>query len=153
MGLKKQIEADLKQAMKSRDLARRDVLRMVRAGILDAEVERRSEKGHDYQLSDAETLDVLTRYAKQRRQSIDAYREGDREDLAAKEEEELAILQDYLPKQMSREAIAEIVREAMAETGASTVKDLGAVMRVVMPKVKGAADGKTVNEVVRDLLK
>lgn len=152
MGLKNQIEADLKQAMKSKDAARRDVLRMVRAGILDAEVERRAAKGRDYQLSDAETLEVLTRCAKQRRQSIDAYREGGREDLAAKEEGELAILQDYLPKQMSREEIAEIVREAIAESGAASAKDLGAVMRLVMPKVKGAADGKVVNEVARELL-
>lgn len=91
-------------------------------------------------------------YAKQRRDSIDSYRQGGREDLAAQEESELAIVLEYLPKQMGADEIRQIVSEAIAACGATTVKDTGAIMKLVMPKVKGAADGKLVNQIVAELL-
>jgi uncharacterized protein YqeY len=125
---------------------------MVSSQILEREVELRTKQGRDYQLSDEETLSVLASYAKQRRQSIQSYREGGREDLAAQEESELAILQDYLPQQLSDEALETLVDEAIAEIGASSLKDMGLVMRAVMPKVKGAADGSTVNQLVKSKL-
>lgn len=152
MPLKAQIEADLKAAVKAGDSTRRDLLRMLKARILESEVQLRAKRGRDYALTDAETIEVVTQYAKQRRQSIDAYREAGREDLAGKEERELEALQPYLPRQLSREEIEALAREAIASSGASSAKDLGTVMKLVMPKVQGAADGKVVNEIVRGLL-
>lgn len=152
MSLKERIEADLKKAVKSGDPTRRDLLRMIKARILEAEVALRSKHGRDYHLTDAEAAEEIARYAKQRRQSIEAYREGGREDLAAQEQRELDALQDYLPRQLSRGEIENLVREAIAETGATSARDLGAVMRAAMSKTQGKADGKVVNEVARGLL-
>ena len=152
MSLKEKIEADLKHAVKSGDSDRRDLLRMIKARILEAEVALRSKRGRDYRLTDAEAVEEITRYAKQRRQSIDAYREGGREDLAAREQSELDALQDYLPRQLSREEIETLVRESIAEAEATSPADLGAVMRLAMAKAKGKADGKVVNQVARDML-
>ena len=152
MSIRDRIVENLGTAMKSRDALRVGVLRMVKAKILEAEVEQRVKEGADYRLADPEALAVLSAYAKQRRDSIDAFRKGGREDLASKEEAELAILHDYLPRQLSADEIRELVRQSMAETGAASMKDMGAVMKAVMPKVKGAADGKLVNDVVRSML-
>lgn len=152
MSVRDRIVADLGAAMKSKDAVRLGVLRMVKARMLEAEVEQRAKEGADYRLSDAETLAVLSAYAKQRRDSIDAFRKGGREDLAVKEEAELAVLHEYLPRQLSADEVRDIVRQAMAETGATSLRDLGVVMKAVMPKVKGTADGKLVNDVVRAML-
>lgn len=152
MSIKERIVADLIAAMKARDAVRLGVLRMIKAKMLEAEVEQRGKKGTDYQLEDPEALAAISAYAKQRRDAIEAYRAGGRSDLAAKEEAELAIVQEYLPRQLSADEVRDIVRQAMVETGASSMKDMGALMKVVMPKTKGAADGKVVNEVVRQML-
>lgn len=152
MNLKERISVDTKQALKSGDKQRVSVLRMVTSKILEKEVELRTKKGRDYKLDDDETIEVITSYAKQRRQSIDSYRDAGREDLAANEENELHLLQEYLPKQLSEAEIEAFVDEAIAETGATSAKDLGNVMRALMPKVKGAADGKVVNQIVRKKL-
>lgn len=152
MSLKEQISADAVEAMKRKDKLTLDVLRMLKSRILEEEVKLRGKKGKDYQLSDEETLGVVTSYAKQRKQSIDAYAEAGREDLAEREKNELEIINSYLPKQLSREEIEKLVEDAIAETGAETLKDMGTVMKAVMPKLKGAADGKLVNEVVRSKL-
>src|SRR5262249_7640500 len=103
-------------------------------------------------LSDPEAIKALAAYAKQRRDSIESYRQGGREDLALKEEAELAIVQEYLPKQLAADEVRRIAREAIAEAGATSPKDLGAVMKIVMPRVKGAADGRMVNQIVAELL-
>ena len=152
MTIKERIGADLTAAMKSKDAARLSVMRMVKARMLEAEVELRSKKGLDYQLEDPEALSVITAYAKQRRDSIDAYRQGGRTDLAEKEEAELAILQEYLPAQLPEAEIRRLVAEAIAVSGATSAKEMGAVMKILMPKVKGAADGGVVNRIVRELL-
>lgn len=152
MTLKERLVADLTAAMKSRDAQRTGVLRMLKSKMLEAEVDQRAKKGTDYQIEDPDALAVVAAYAKQRRDAIEAYRQGGREDLAAKEEAELAIVQEYLPKQLSPDEIRSIVREAIAATGASSVKEMGVVMKAVMPKTKGAADGKLVNDIVRELL-
>lgn len=152
MSLRDRLVTDLTAAMKGRDAQRTGVLRMLKAKMLEAEVDQRAKKGTDYQIEDPEALAVIAAYAKQRRDAIEAYRKGGREDLAAKEEAELAIVQEYLPKQLSADEIRTIVREAIAATGASSVNEMGVVMKAVMPKTKGAADGKLVNDIVKELL-
>ena len=152
MSLMDTIAEDLKAALKIQARERLETLRMARAKMLEAEVNLRAEMGREYKLEDSEAVRVLAAYAKQRRDSIDAFRKAGREDLAAKEEAELAIVQEYLPQQLTADQVREIVREAIAATGATSPKDMGAVMKVVMPKVKGAADGKMVNQVVNELL-
>jgi uncharacterized protein YqeY len=152
MTMKKRLEDDLKQAMKAREALRLSCLRMLKSKIQEREVALRAKEGVDYQLSDEEVIEVASSYAKQRRDSIESYRQGGREELAVKEEAELAIIEGYLPQQLSREEIVVIVRGAIEESGAESIKDMGAVMKVVMPQVKGQADGKLVNQVVREQL-
>ncbi len=152
MSLKDRINEDLTAAVKSGDAETRSVLRMVKARILEAEVELRTKKGRDYQLNDEEVVDVISRYAKQRHQSIDAYRQAEREDLATQEEAELRVLEPYLPQQLSEQELEAAVQAAVEKTGASGPKDFGLVMREVMSEVRGRADGKQVNELVRKLL-
>ena len=149
MSLKERISSEIKTAMKSGDRNTVSVLRMVKAKILEKEVALRSKKGRDYQLKDEEAVGVILTYAKQRRQSIDSYREGGREDLAVQEESELLILQQYLPKQLSEEEVEAMVEQAISETGASGPQDMGTVMKALMPKVKGAVDGKLLSEMVQ----
>ncbi len=152
MSLKEKISSDAITAMKKKDKDTLGVLRMIKSKILEQEVQLRSKKGKDYQLTDEETLGVITSYAKQRKQSIDSYTEAGRMDLADQEKKELEILNDYLPRQLSRDDIEKLVDEAIAVSGAANLKDMGLVMKTVMPMLKGAADGKTVNEVVRSKL-
>jgi uncharacterized protein YqeY len=152
MNLKERIAADTREAMKARNTIVVSVLRMLSAKVLEKEVELRSSKGRDYQLNDEETVAVISAYAKQRRQSIESYRKAGRDDLVMKEKEELEILQKYLPSQLSEKEIEHVVEEAIKETGATGPKDMGQVMRAVMPKLRGAADGATVNSMVRQKL-
>ena len=152
MTLKDRIVADLTAAMKAKDADRLAVLRMLKARMMEAEVAQREKKGLGYVLEDAEAQAVIAAYAKQRRDSIDAYRQGGRQDLAAKEESELALIQQYLPAQLSPEEIRAIVGDAIKESGAASAKDMGAVMKIVMTKVKGVSDGKVVNQIVRQML-
>ena len=152
MSIKQRIVDDLTAAMKSGAKERLSVLRMVKAKMLEAEVNMRGQKGREYQLDDPEATQVLVSYAKQRRDSIDSYRSAGREDLASQEESELAIVREYLPKQMSADEVRLIVREAIAAVGAASPREMGAVMRLVMPQVKGSADGKMVNQIVAELL-
>ena len=150
--LKQRIEDDIKTAMKTGDKVRLGALRMVKAKMMEAEVALRGKKGRDYQLEDAEAIQSLSTSAKQRKDSIEAFRQGGREDLVKTEEAELAVIQEYLPKQMTADEVARIAREAIAATGATSPKDMGAVMKIVMPQVKGAADGKEVNRIISELL-
>jgi uncharacterized protein YqeY len=152
MAIREQIVADLTAAMKAKDTQRLGVVRMLKSRIMEAEVEQRGRRGPDYILDDQECLAVIASYAKQRRDSIEAYRSGGKEDLAAKEEAELAIIQQYLPAQMSEEEVRRVVAGAIAESGAASAKDMGAVMKIVMPRLKGGADGAVVSRIVRELL-
>jgi uncharacterized protein YqeY len=152
MSLRQRITDDLRTALKSGAKDRLEVLRMLKARIQEAEVSLRASKGLTYELTDAEASAVLQTYAKQRREAIDSFRQGRRADLAAREEAELAIVQEYLPAQMAADELRRIVREAIAEAGATSARDVGKVMKVVMPKVKGAADGKEVNRIAVELL-
>ena len=152
MTIKERLNADLKEAMKARQGARVACLRMLKAKILEKEVELRTKHGPDHELEDEEALAVISAYAKQRRDSIDSFRQGGREDLVAKEEAELEVISSYLPRQLGRDELQKIVREAIEEAGAGSAADLGRVMKIVMPRVKGAADGKLVNQLVREEL-
>ena len=152
MTIRERIVADLTAAMKAKDAQRLGVVRMLKSRIMEAEVDERGRRGPDYVLADPECLAAIATYAKQRRDSIEAYRKGGKEDLAAKEEAELAIIQEYLPAPMSEDDVRRIVADGIAEAGASSAKDMGAVMKIVMPKLKGGADGAVVNRIVRELL-
>lgn len=152
MSIKQRLEEDLKLAMKERDSRRVSCIRMLKSKLLEREVALRSKHGPDHAITDDEALDVVTSYAKQRRDSIASYREGGRDDLAAEEQAELEIVAGYLPRQMSADELRGLIREAIEDSGARSIKDLGAVMKRVMPRTKGAADGKLVNRLVREML-
>jgi uncharacterized protein YqeY len=152
MSLMARLDDDLKQALKGGDKLRVSGIRMLKARIQERLVAARAKEGPDARLDDAAILDVIAAYAKQRRDSIDSYREGGRDDLARREEAELEIVARYLPAQMSEEEVRQVVREAIAEAGATSPRDLGAVMKLAMPRVKGSADGKLVNRLARELL-
>jgi uncharacterized protein len=152
MSLKERIGEDMKAALKAGEKERLGVLRMMRAKVLEVEVASREKQGRDHEATDAEVVEALSSYAKQRKDSIEAFRSAGREDLAAREEGELAVVREYLPRPLGDDEVRAIVAEAIAEAGATSAKDMGAVMKLVMPRVKGSADGKKVQEIVRSLL-
>ena len=146
MSLKEQIQTELTAAMRSGDALRRDVLRMVTSSAYN--LEKRQQKP----LSDDELLGVLSREVKTRRESVEAFRKGGREDLATKEEAEIAIIQAFLPQALSEEELRSLVDEAIAATGASSARDMGKVMGSLAPRTRGRADGKHVSELVGQAL-
>ena len=144
MSIAKKVEKDLVAALKAQEALKLSVLRMVKAALMNKKVELGKT------LDDSEALAVLRTLAKQRRESVEAFRKGGREDLATKEESEIKIVESYLPASASDEEIEAAVAAAITETGASTAKDLGKVMKAAMAKLAGKnADGKRVNEKVR----
>ncbi len=141
------INQDLKTAMKSGDEVGKRTLRGLKAAIT------RAEKANNNQpLTEEQTLAVLQKQAKQRRDSIAAYQQAGREDLVAEEQAELAVIERYLPQQMSEEAIREVAQAVIDEVGATGPRDMGKVMGKLMPQLRGKADGRLVNQVVRQLL-
>jgi uncharacterized protein YqeY len=145
MTLNEQITADLTTAMKAKDAARLSALRMLKAAVTNKGM---VEKGRD--LNDAEVLQVVASLVKQRRDSIEQFAKAGRSDLVEKETGEIAILEHYLPPAVSADEIDAAVADAIAETGASSPKDMGKVMKAVMPKLAGKnADGRTINDAVR----
>ena len=152
MSIKQRLETDMKQAMKGRDRPRVSCIRMLKSKLLEHEVSLRAKHGTDYEISDEEAQVVIATYAKQRRDSIDSYRSGGRDDLVADEQAELEIVTTYLPRQLSEDELRQLVLVAISESGAESIKDIGKLMKVLMPKTKGKADGKQVNRIVRELL-
>ena len=148
MSLKEQLTEDMKTAMKAKaeGKQRLAVIRMVRSAIRQAEIDGKTE------LDDAGVVSIISKEVKSRRDSIEEFRKGGREDLVEQNEAEIAVLMPYLPKQLSEDEIRELVKAAVAQTGASSPKDMGKVMGQLMPKVKGRADGKMVNTIVREML-
>ena len=148
MSLKDQLVEDMKAAMKEKEAGklRLSVIRMVRAAIKNAEIDKRKE------FNDEEVIDVLAREAKQRRDAIEEYRKANREDIVEQFQEEIKVLLHYLPEQMSAEEITAIVHEIITRVGAKDQKDMGKVMGALMPRVKGRADGKLVNQIVKEAL-
>ena len=144
MALKDRLTEDLKVAMKSKDQLRMDVIRMVKAAIMNKEIELKKE------LDDAEMSRVMTVMVKQRREAADQYQKGNRKDLADKEIKEIAIIEAYLPKSLSKDELTRIVDTVIQELGAVTIKDMGAVMKMVMGRVAGQpVDGKELSDLVR----
>ena len=144
--LKQKLENDLKQALRSGDKVKRSVIRLVLAAVNNAEIARQAA------LSDSDVLGVIAKEARQREESITAFKQGNRPDLVAQEEAELSILQAYLPKQMTREEIMEAARKVIAEVGAVGPGDKGKVMPKLIAQLKGRADGREINAVVSELL-
>jgi uncharacterized protein YqeY len=143
MSLQEQISAALKDAMRARDEAKMITLRLVLAAIKKREKEARSL------LEDQEVISVITTQIKQRRESIEQYRKAGREDLAQREENELQILQGYMPEQVSEEEISNTLDEIIAEVGAASMKDMGKVMKAAMAKLAGRAEGGAINAMVK----
>lgn len=152
VSLKQRLQDELKEAMRSKQELRSRVLRLVVAAIKNDEVNARTD-GRGGVLSDGDVMVLIRREVKQHEESLLEARNAGRDDLVAEQNNELAILRSFLPQQLSREAIEDLVRQTIAEVGATTPKQQGQVMKALQPKVKDIADGKLVNEVVRELLK
>ncbi|SHF36163.1 hypothetical protein SAMN02745206_01813 [Desulfacinum infernum DSM 9756] len=146
MELLERIEQALKEAIRNQDSDRRNAIRMLLTAIKNKEKELRRA------LQDQEIQQLIASAIKQRKDSIDQYEKGGRADLADAERREMGILQEFLPEQLAPEALKKLVQEAIREVGATSAKDLGKVMKALMPKVAGRADGKAVNEMVRQEL-
>lgn len=144
--LEKKLAEDMKQAMKSGDTLKRDTLRMLIASVKNAWMVKQAD------LTDADVLGVISKEVKRRQESIDAFKKGNRNDLVTKEEAEMVILQSYLPEQLSREEIVAAAKEVIGVVGAQGPGDKGKVMQQLMPRLKGKADGKDINDVVTELL-
>jgi len=146
MSLKQRLTDELKNAMKNKDQLRKNVITMIRADIKQIEVDKRVE------LTDDDVIDIIAKQAKQRRDSMEEFAKGGREDLVDQAKQEVAMLMDYLPEQLSEEEIETIIKEVVTETGATSMKDMGKIMAAAMPKLKGKADGKVVNQIVKKIL-
>jgi len=162
--MKTKITEDLKKAFLSQDTLRTSTLRMLLAAIVNKEKEKRykiskekpnlsqSELAKESELQDQEILDVVMSEAKKHKESIEAFKKGGRKDLVEKEQKELAILQKYLPEQLSEEAIRALAKDTIAKLGATSSQDLGRVMGALVPQTKGKADGSTISNIVKELL-
>jgi len=146
MSLKEKLNNDFKEAMRNRDQLRKNVITLIRSEIKQIEVDKRIE------LEEQDIIEIISRQLKQRKDALEEFNKGNREDLAQQAEEEAQILLSYLPEQLSEEEITKIIKETIAEIGANSIKEMGKVMAAIMPKVKGIADGKLVNQIVREQL-
>jgi hypothetical protein len=143
MSLSQQLNEAMKEAMRAKDSLRLNTIRQIRTSVKNKEIDERRE------LDDQEIIGVISMLVKQRKESAQLYREGARPDLAEKEEQELAVLQEFLPAQLGEEEIRSIIEEAVTETGAASMKDMGKVMKVVTGRTLGRADGRLVSELVK----
>jgi len=146
MGIKERVDADLTPALKTGDKVKTGVLRVLKSEIRYKEIDLK------HPLTDEETLQVLSSSVKKRKESIEEFKKGNRPDLVAKEEAELVIVQSYLPAELSDAELSDIIKNTIAEVGAASGTDLGKVMKSLMPKVRGRADGKKVNTMVNSFL-
>ncbi len=146
MTLKEQLTDELKIAMRAGNVERRDTIRLLQAAVKQEEIDRQVT------LDDAGVQAVLQKQAKQRRESIADYEKAGRPELAAEEQQQLTIIQSFLPQMMSRDEVEQLARQVIADLGVADVKEMGQVMGKLMPQVKGKADGRLVNEVVRSLI-
>lgn len=146
MSLKVQLSADLKQSMKDKDVIVKSTVTLVRAAILQF------EKDNKVELIDEDIIGIISKQMKQRKDALVEFKKADRQDLIDQTEKEIEILTKYLPQQLSEEEVKEIVLSAITEVGATSMKDMGKIMSVVMPKVKGRADGGIINKLVKENL-
>jgi hypothetical protein len=147
MTLKDRLMEDLKASMKNKNSIRKNTITMVRAAIKQIEVDQRTE------LEDEQILEIISKQLKEKKNAIEDFKKGERQDLVDLTQKEMEILLEYLPEQLTEEEIKEIVSKTIDEVNAKSMKDIGMVMKSVMPKVKGRADGNTVNKIVRGILK
>ena len=150
MSIKEQIMADLKQAMKNKEKDKLRVLRSLKSKLLEREISERKEG--EASLSDDQTIEVLMKAAKQRKESIEQFEKGDRNDLADAEKTELDIIESYLPEMLSEDEVRDIARDKINELGAEDMSDMGQVMGVLMQELKGKVEGSVVSKVVKDEL-
>ncbi len=146
MTLKEQLFEDLKSAMKEKDTIRKDTVQLIRSGILQIEKDQKIE------LDDQGVIEVIAKQLKSRRDSMPDYVKSGRQDLVEKLNREIEILLNYLPEQLSESEIQKVIEQTIAEIGATSIKDLGNVMKAVNPKIKGRADGKVVSSLVKEML-
>ena len=146
MALKERLTEDMKSALRNRETVRLGLVRMIRSQIKNREIAKGNE------LSDEQVVEVVSSLSKSRREALEFAVKGDRKDLVAQAEEELEVLASYLPDQLSEEEIRSVVREAIDQSGGAGPGDLGRIMGAVMPRVKGRADGRLVNDIVRECL-
>lgn len=146
MSLKEQLTNDLKEAMKEKDQLKKNVVTLVRSDIKQVEVDKRIE------LDDEAIIEIIAKQVKQRRDALEEFGKGGRQDLVEQAQKEIELLMKYLPEQLTEEQIVIIVRDTILEIGAQSMKDMGKVMAALMPKTKGRADGKMINEIVRKTL-
>lgn len=148
MSLAEQIEKDVVAAMKAKDVVKVSTLRMLKSALGNYLIQAKKDRAED-----AETLGIITKQAKQRRESLESFEKAGRQDLADKEKAELAILEAYLPKQMTDDELRAAVQNAIAQSGATGPADMGKLMKTLMPAVQGKADGRRVQEVIKSILK
>lgn len=146
MSLKERLSKDLKETMKNKDKLRKNVIILIQSDIKQLEVDKRVE------LEEQDIIEIISRQLKQRKDALEEFRKAERKDLIDQTEEEIHYLLQYLPEQLSEDEITNIVKETISEIGANSLKDMGKVMAAVIPKVKGKADGKIVNQVVKQQL-
>lgn len=149
MNLREKIQEDIKSAMISKDQDKLSTIRMLKSAIQYFEIQK---GGAGYEATDEDVIDVVSKEIKKRKESIELYEKGGRQELADKEKFEITILQGYMPQQLSDEEINSFINDAIIQTGASTIQDMGKVMGVLSPKIKGKADGGTVSRIVRERL-
>ncbi|KGF10702.1 GatB/YqeY domain-containing protein [Urinicoccus massiliensis] len=144
MSLKEELMADLKKAMKEKDKQRKDTITMVRAAIKQKEVDERVD------LKDEDVLAIISKQVKEKKKSIDEFKKGNRQDLVDATEAEIEILYDYLPKQLSEDELKDIVQETISRLSIHSKKDMGRLMQDIMPRIKGQADGQTINRLAQE---
>lgn len=144
--LKEKLLDDLKNSMKEKNELRKNVVQMVRAAILQVEKDKQIE------LTDEQIIEIMAKEAKKRRDSIADYEKGGREDLVNNIKQEISIIEEYLPKQLTKEEVLTIVKDVITEVGATSIKDMGKVMKAAKEKIGAASDGKTINDAVKELL-
>lgn len=146
MSLKDKLMEDLKFSMKNKETIRKNTVTMVRAAIKQREVDERIE------LNDEQILEIIAKQLKEKKMAIEEFNKGSRQDLVQLTENEIEILLEYLPKQLTEEEVEKLVKETIDEVGATSMKDIGLIMKNVMPKVKGVADGNMVNKAIKKIL-
>ena len=144
--LKEKLLEDLKNSMKEKNVIRKNVIQMVRAAILQV------EKDKNITVSDEQIIQIMAKEVKTRKDSLEDYQKGGRQDLVDQTKQEIQIIEEYLPKQLSKEELKAKVQEVIQETGATSMKDMGKVMKAAKEKIGAASDGKSINEVVKELL-
>jgi gatB/yqey family protein len=147
MNLKEQLTNDLKESMKNKEQVKKSVVTLIRAAIKQKEVDERVE------LNNEAVLDIISKQMKQRNDALEEFKKAGRDDLISQTEEEIQVLLSYLPKQLTDDELRVLIKEAIDKTGASSSKDMGKIMGILMPKTKGKADGKRINTLVSEFFK